>query len=221
MGGTSQTFAYSCHICFQVRIEHSQRSSVSFPRVSHYVQCSSMLHSDAYLSLQRLPYMNMHVARLSHLWQCWCQSQLLAARSSHRVWVMTAPRRHESSRAQDAADHRDQQQQAKMAEIPVVKPEEPGPEDCCQVSHHTSHNRAGRACGRTPTQSTSQAPCCCTQRGCQECVWDVYWRDMKAYDETVALAEGKPPPVDPFEVPGRHWLNRSLCRMRVSSGRSH
>ena len=42
------------------------------------------------------------------------------------------------------------------------------------------------------------------QRGCQECVWDVYWRDMKAYNEQVALAEGKSPPLDPFEV--RHRL---------------
>lgn len=30
-------------------------------------------------------------------------------------------------------------------------------------------------------------------------MWDVYWRDMKAYNEQLALREGKPPPLDPFE----------------------
>lgn len=38
------------------------------------------------------------------------------------------------------------------------------------------------------------------QRGCQECVWDVYWNDMKEYNEQLAVREGKPPPLDPFEV---------------------
>jgi hypothetical protein len=38
----------------------------------------------------------------------------------------------------------------------------------------------------------------------------VYWRDMKAYNEQLALAEGKPPPLDPFEVrpAARRWSAR-------------
>jgi hypothetical protein len=55
------------------------------------------------------------------------------------------PYRHETSRAQDAAEHRDQQQQAKLAEIPIVKPEEPGPEACCQVRCSPPHGNVGLA----------------------------------------------------------------------------
>jgi hypothetical protein len=110
--------------------------------------------------------------------------------------LMAAPQRHESSRAQEAAEHRDQLQQAKLAEIPIVKPQEPGPEDCCQVGWIYPHTRVGRAC----IDSLTTPLLLLMQRGCQECVWDVYWRDMKAYNEQVALAEGRSPPLDPFEV---------------------
>lgn len=47
--------------------------------------------------------------------------------------MMSAPHRHCSSRAQEAVDQREQEQQEKAAEIPFVKPQEPEPEDCCQV----------------------------------------------------------------------------------------
>lgn len=92
----------------------------------------------------------------------------LAALPAELRHAPLVPHRQCSSNAQAASEHRDEQQQAKAADLPIVKPEEPGPEDCCQ-------------------------------RGCQECVWDVYWRDMKAYNEQLALREGKPLPLDPFE----------------------
>ncbi|EIE25918.1 hypothetical protein COCSUDRAFT_52618 [Coccomyxa subellipsoidea C-169] len=52
----------------------------------------------------------------------------------------------------------------------LVKPVEPGPEDCCQ-------------------------------NGCQNCVWEVYRRDLAVYNQQLAVQEGRPPPpvvLDPF-----------------------
>ncbi|KAK9794324.1 hypothetical protein WJX73_008933 [Symbiochloris irregularis] len=50
----------------------------------------------------------------------------------------------------------------------LVKPTEPGPEDCCQT-------------------------------GCKECVWEVYWRELQAYNAELARQKGEAPPLDPFE----------------------
>lgn len=49
--------------------------------------------------------------------------------------------------------------------------------------------------------------------GCKECVWDVYWQDLKAYDAERARREGKAPPLDPFEE-----LERRLATSDGSGG---
>lgn len=54
---------------------------------------------------------------------------------------------------------------------------------------------------------------CCAQMGCKECVWDVYWQDLKAYDAERARREGKVPPLDPFEE-----LERRLAASDGSGG---
>mmetsp|Transcript_20298 Transcript_20298/g.61160 ORF Transcript_20298/g.61160 Transcript_20298/m.61160 type:complete len:108 (+) Transcript_20298:151-474(+) len=60
----------------------------------------------------------------------------------------------------------------------LLKPTEPGPEDCCQG-------------------------------GCRECVWDIYWRELKVYEAEKALQEGKAPPLDPFEELERRLAGKS------------
>ena len=37
------------------------------------------------------------------------------------------------------------------------------------------------------------------QTGCAECVWDVYQRELLAYNKELARRKGEPPPLDPFE----------------------
>lgn len=37
------------------------------------------------------------------------------------------------------------------------------------------------------------------QSGCVECVWEVYQRELLAYQKAVARAKGEAEPMDPFE----------------------
>lgn len=39
----------------------------------------------------------------------------------------------------------------------------------------------------------------CCRGGCRECVWDIYFRELQAYEKELARREGRPPPLDPFE----------------------
>lgn len=65
------------------------------------------------------------------------------------------PHRQCSGEAQAASEHRDEQQQAKAAEIAIVKPEEPGPEDCCQVT--CGHAQVGVDCVPRPQASCTSS----------------------------------------------------------------
>lgn len=38
------------------------------------------------------------------------------------------------------------------------------------------------------------------QSGCVECVWDIYRRELLAYEKAVAISKGAPEPLDPFEA---------------------
>ena len=91
-------------------------------------------------------------------------------------------------------------------QVLLPKPQEPGPEDCCQVSGKRSIEEASlsgchdvilvpdrllckqRHChGETAKYTEYDAGkliCACSmQSGCLECVWEVYWQDLKAWQQ--------------------------------------
>lgn len=91
-------------------------------------------------------------------------------------------------------------------------PIEPGPEDCCQVSCRSwvIENIDCNICGSVRTPSNEAVGTNSSiinlvhllglQNSCVECVWVVYWRELKAYQTEMAKRHGKPPPpMDPFE----------------------
>lgn len=52
----------------------------------------------------------------------------------------------------------------------------------------------------TSTPPTEPAPEECCGKGCEECVWTVYWNDLREYHISVAEAQGIERPLDPFEI---------------------
>ncbi|KAK9822684.1 hypothetical protein WJX81_000366 [Elliptochloris bilobata] len=53
-----------------------------------------------------------------------------------------------------------------------------------------------------PVKPVEPGPEDCCQNSCVECVWNVYWRELKEYERALAAWEGRTPPApatDPFE----------------------
>lgn len=50
--------------------------------------------------------------------------------------------------------------------------------------------------GPPPTEPATEE---CCGKGCDECVWTVYWNNLRDYQIAVAEAQGFERPLDPFE----------------------
>ena len=50
----------------------------------------------------------------------------------------------------------------------------------------------------TPPREPAPEECC--GKGCEECVWTVYWNDLREYEIAQAEAQGVERPLDPFEL---------------------
>lgn len=70
----------------------------------------------------------------------------------------------------------------------------------------TSHE--GGAPQDAPAKPEEPAPEECCGRGCEHCVWTVYWQALGAYHE----ACGTPQPPDPFEVLERRLRQEQLIK---------
>jgi Oxidoreductase-like protein, N-terminal len=53
------------------------------------------------------------------------------------------------------------------------------------------------------------------QTGCTNCVWEAYWRDLRAYEKELAALRGEQPVPDPFEE-----LERRLASTRYPAGKT-
>jgi hypothetical protein len=53
--------------------------------------------------------------------------------------------------------------------------------------------------GQVISHPTEPAVGDCCGRGCEECVWTTYWKDVGDYNKIVAEITGIEPPLDPFE----------------------
>jgi Oxidoreductase-like protein, N-terminal len=51
-----------------------------------------------------------------------------------------------------------------------------------------------------PTPPIEPAPEECCGKGCEECVWTVYWNNLREYEIIEAAKEGVERPLDPFEL---------------------
>lgn len=58
------------------------------------------------------------------------------------------------------------------------------------------------------TPPTEPGPEDCCQTGCVECVWDVYQRELHAYNLQQAKLKGEAPPLDPFEEMERRLFGK-------------
>jgi hypothetical protein len=52
----------------------------------------------------------------------------------------------------------------------------------------------------TPPPPSEPAPEECCGKGCEECVWTVYWNEYREYQISLAEAQGIERTLDPFEV---------------------
>jgi len=50
----------------------------------------------------------------------------------------------------------------------------------------------------TPPSEPAPEECC--GKGCEECVWTVYWNESREYQISLAEAQGIERPLDPFEL---------------------
>lgn len=63
--------------------------------------------------------------------------------------------------------------------------------------------------GDVLTRPTEPLPDECCGRGCAECVWTLYWDDLRSYNEAKASIEGKERTLDPFEELERRLASKS------------
>jgi len=59
------------------------------------------------------------------------------------------------------------------------------------------HTSSGTTTALPRPQEPSPDECC--GRGCEECVWMTYWKDLKCFEAAQADDLGIPRPVDPFQ----------------------
>lgn len=72
-------------------------------------------------------------------------------------------------------------------------------------------------CGSSLGRPKEPDPEECCGRGCAECVWTIYWDDLKAYEAAMAKAQGRAPPLDPFEEMERRLAEQAAARKGATS----
>lgn len=113
--------------------------------------------------------------------------------------------------------------------LALTPPTEPGPEDCCQVQFGNATDLSGQRinvdcfmcqigagqlhCSESNSASAenlriSNSTSWVLQTGCVECVWDVYQRELHAYNLQQAKLKGEAPPLDPFEEMERRLFGK-------------